>query len=157
MNLIQINWGQMCMYTPNSYSLEKLTHWKRLWCWEGLGAGGERDDRGWDVWIASPTRWTLSLSELWELVMDRECCDSWGCKELDTTQRLNWLTNWCKLLYREWIKNKVLLYSTGNYIQYPVISHNGKQMQKSKMSVWGGLTNSCEKKRGEKQRRKGKI
>ena len=30
-------------------------------------------------------------------------------------------------------------------------------MQKSKMAVWGGLTNSCEKKRGEKQRRKGKI
>ena len=29
--------------------------------------------------------------------------------------------------------------------------------QKSKMAVWGGLTNSCEKKRREKQRRKGKI
>ena len=32
-----------------------------------------------------------------------------------------------------------------------------KQMPKSKMAVWGGLTNSCEKKRSEKQRRKGKI
>ena len=31
-----------------------------------------------------------------------------------------------------------------------------KEMQKTKMAVWGGLTNSCEKKRGEKQRR-GKI
>ena len=30
-------------------------------------------------------------------------------------------------------------------------------MQKSKMAVWGGLTNSYEKKRSEKQRRKGKI
>ena len=30
-------------------------------------------------------------------------------------------------------------------------------MQKSIMAVWGGLTNSCEKKRSEKQRRKGKI
>ena len=27
---------------------------------------------------------------------------------------------------------------------------HGKEMQKSKMAVWGGLTNSCEKKRGEK-------
>ena len=27
-------------------------------------------------------------------------------------------------------------------------------MQKSKMAVWGGLTNSCEKKRSEKPRRK---
>ena len=34
---------------------------------------------------------------------------------------------------------------------------HGKEMKKSKMAVWGGLTNSCEKKRGKKQRRKGKI
>ena len=27
-------------------SCEELTHWKRLCCWEGLGAGGEGDDRG---------------------------------------------------------------------------------------------------------------
>ena len=39
-------------------SCEELTHWKRLWCWEGLGTGGEGDDRGWDVWMASPTEWT---------------------------------------------------------------------------------------------------
>ena len=32
-----------------------------------------------------------------------------------------------------------------------------KEMQKSKMAVWEDLTNSCEKKRSEKQRRKGKI
>ena len=34
-----------------------------------------------------------SLSRLWELVMDRErlvCCSPWGCKESDTTERLNW-------------------------------------------------------------------
>ena len=30
-------------------------------------------------------------------------------------------------------------------------------MQKSKMAVGGGLTNSCEKKRSQKQSRKGKI
>ena len=32
-----------------------------------------------------------------------------------------------------------------------------KKCQKSKMAVWGGLTNNCEKKRGKKQRRKGNI
>ena len=33
-----------------------------------------------------------------------------------------------------------------------------KKCKKAKwLSVWGGLTNSCEKKRSEKQRRKGKI
>ena len=33
----------------------------------------------------------------------------------------------CKLLYAGWINNKVLLYSTENYIQYPMINHNGKE------------------------------
>ena len=32
-----------------------------------------------------------------------------------------------KLLHMEWINNKVLLYSTESYIQYPVINHNGKE------------------------------
>ena len=32
-----------------------------------------------------------------------------------------------------------------------------KEMQKGKMVVWGGFTNSCEKKRSKKQKRKGKI
>ena len=32
-----------------------------------------------------------------------------------------------------------------------------KKCKKSKMAVWGGLTNSCEKKRSKKQMRKGKI
>ena len=27
------------------------------------------------------------------------------------------------------INNKVLLYSTGNYIQYPVINHNGEEYE----------------------------
>ena len=31
---------------------------KRPWCWERLKAGGEGDDRGWDGWMASLTRWT---------------------------------------------------------------------------------------------------
>ena len=34
---------------------------------------------------------------------------------------------------------------------------HGKEIQKSKVAVRGGLTNSCEKKGSEKQRRKGKI
>ena len=41
----------------------------------------------------------------------------------------------CRLLYTEWINNKVLLYSTGNYIQYPVINHNGKEYEKKNVYV----------------------
>ena len=40
-----------------------------------------------------------------------------------------------KVLYREWMNNKVLLYSTENYIQYPVINHNGKEYEKEYIYV----------------------
>ena len=36
----------------------------------------------------------------------------------------------CKLLHIGRINNKVLLCSTGNYIQYPVINHNGEEYEK---------------------------
>ena len=39
-------------------SHEELTHWKRPWCWEGLGVGEEGDDRRWDGWMVLPTIWT---------------------------------------------------------------------------------------------------
>ena len=37
----------------------------------------------------------------------------------------------CKLLCREWINKRVLVYSPGNSIQYPVINHHGKEHRKS--------------------------
>ena len=45
----------------------------------------------------------------------------------------------CKLLHLEWINNKVLIYSTGNYIQSPGRNHNGKQYKKMYMNFPGGL------------------
>ena len=35
---------------------EELTHWKRLWSWEWVKAGGQGDDKGWDGWMASLTQ-----------------------------------------------------------------------------------------------------
>ena len=55
-----VHWKDWC-WSWNSNTLatscEELIHWKRPWCWEGLGAGGEGDNRGWDGWMVSPTRW----------------------------------------------------------------------------------------------------
>ena len=42
----------------------------------------------------------------------------------------------CKLVYIEWISNKVLLYSTGNCIQDPLISHNGKEYEKEYIHMY---------------------
>ena len=71
-------------------SCEELTHWKRLWCWEGLGAGGEGDDRY--VWMASLTRWTRVWvnSGSWWWTGRPGVLQFMGRKESDTTERLNW-------------------------------------------------------------------
>ena len=46
----------------------------------------------------------------------------------------------CKQLHIGWINNKVLLYSTGNYIQYPAINHNGKEYEKECVYMYNGIT-----------------
>ena len=38
--------------------MRRADSFERPWCWERLRAGGEGDDRGWDVWMASLTQWT---------------------------------------------------------------------------------------------------
>ena len=46
----------------------------------------------------------------------------------------------CKLLHIEWMDNKVLLHSTGNYIQCPGINHNGKEYKKECIHVYNRVT-----------------
>ena len=41
----------------------------------------------------------------------------------------------CKLLHIESLNNKILLYNTENYIQYPVISHNGNEYEEEYIYV----------------------
>ena len=60
-SVLGIHWKDWC-WCWNSSTLtpwcKKVTHLKTPWCWEGLGAGREGDDRGWNGWMASPTWWT---------------------------------------------------------------------------------------------------
>ena len=95
-----IHWKDWC-WSWNSNTLatwyEELTYWKRPWCWERLKAGEEGEDRGWNDWMTSPTRWAWvwvnsgSSDGQWSLV----CCSPWGRKESDTTERLNWTDVHC--------------------------------------------------------------
>ena len=86
---LMLNW--------NSNMANELTHWKRPWCWEGLRVE-EGDDRGWDGWMASPTRWA------WVWVNSR----SWwwtgrpGMLWFMVSQRIghDWAMDWTEL--RAW-------------------------------------------------------
>ena len=68
------------------------------WCWEGLGAGGERDDRGWDGWMASPTQWTWVWvnSGSWWWTGSHGVLQFMGSQRIghDWVTELNW-TDWC--------------------------------------------------------------
>ena len=48
----------------------------------------------------------------------------------------------CKLIYIEQINNKVLLYSTGNCVQYIVITCNGKESEKEYICVFVYISDS---------------
>ena len=74
--------------------MRRVDSLEKTLCWEGLGAGGEGDYRGWDGWMASLTRWVLSLSELRELVMDRE---AWRALIHGVTKSRTGLSDWTEL------------------------------------------------------------
>ena len=63
-------------------------------CWKRLMAGGEGDDRGWDGWMASPTRWTWvwASSGSWWWTGKPGVLQSMGSQRVghDWVTELNW-------------------------------------------------------------------
>ena len=87
--------GLMLKLNTLSTSCEELTHWKRPWCWEGLGAGEEGDGRGWDGWMTSLNQWTWVWLELQELMMDRE---AWHTVVHGVAKSWTRLSHWTELI-----------------------------------------------------------
>ena len=108
-SVLGVHWKDWCR-SSNSNTLatscKEWTHWKRPWCWEGLGAGGEGDDRGWNGCMASPTRWT------WVWVNS----GSWwwtgrpGVLQFIGSQRVGHDSDWSEAFYSNRLWNRVELY-----------------------------------------------
>ena len=102
-----------------------LTHWKRPWCWEKLKAGGEGDNRGWDGWMASATRWTwvwASSRSWWTGRL--ACCSLFKLNIKDPLRKLPDIQGLkifylCKLLentlhQNKWTNQKKKIWTPGN-------------------------------------------
>ena len=107
-------WKEWC-WSWNSSTLatscEELTHWKRLWGWEGFGAGGEGDDRGWDGWMASLTwcMWVWVNSGSWWRT-------GWpGVLRHGVAKSRTWLSDWTDWLSWQLVKNPPAMQETPFY------------------------------------------
>ena len=119
-SVLNIHWKDWCWsWNPNTLATwcEELTHLRRPWCWERLKAGGEGDDRGWDGWMTSPTRWTwvcVSSGSWWwtEKPGVLQSMESQRIRH-DWVTELNWIKYinihyWCSILSFICIKHHFL-------------------------------------------------
>ena len=75
-----------------------LTHWKRLRCLEEEKGTTEDEMAGWHHWLdRRESGWTPGVGDGQGGL---GCCDSWCRKELDMTERLNWIE--LKPIYIAW-------------------------------------------------------
>ena len=110
---------------------------KTFWCWEGLGVGGEGDDRGWDGWMESPTRrtwvWVDSGSWWWT--------GKPGVLQFTGSQRVghNWATelNWteatlhaCSLFVPVWRYKIDLIFQNQGVAFTVLVNHRSVTMMK---------------------------
>ena len=84
-----------------SWLIGKVSDAGRDWRQEEKGTT-EDEMAGWHHWLdGCESEWTWGVGDEQGGLA---CCDSWGRKELDTTEQLNWteLNWWCCMHYGNW-------------------------------------------------------
>ena len=132
---------------------EELTHWKRLWCWEGLGAGGEGDDRGWDGRMASLTQWTWVWvnSGSWWWTGRPGMLRFMGSQrvEHDWATELNWTENQDISIYQSaWMRLNCPSPWEHGHLEWDLLSSPGYKPWRTKIPLtpwasWNLSTSSC--------------
>ena len=98
------------------------------WRWE------EKGMTGWDGWMASPTWWTwLWASSVGDGQGSLVCCNPWGRKELDTTERLNWTD--LSLTQFLWIK---IFWVFVTWLKVEPSNHDSELKEMSELFILGG-------------------
>ena len=96
-SFLNIHWKGWC-WSSNTLATwcEELTGEKRPWWWVRLNAGGEGNDRGWDGYMASSTRWTWvsAISGCWLWPGKPDLLHSVGLQRVrhDWVTEVNWAT-----------------------------------------------------------------
>ena len=83
----------------SGHPMQRTDSLEKTRCWERLKAGGEGDDRGWDGWMASLTRWTwvwVNSGSWWwtgrlgvlQFMGSQRVGHDWA------TEQTDWLTDW---------------------------------------------------------------
>ena len=117
-------------------SCEELTHWKRLWCWKGWEQeekGMTEDEMaGWHHRLhGHEFGWT---PEVCDGQGGLECCNSWDCKESDTTEQLNWPDSHphqCISSSSLWQQSTHPLWLTSTFCLFSICSHWNKSSLKA--------------------------
>ena len=112
------------------------------WFWEGLGAGREGDDRGWDGWMASPTwTWIWVNSMSWWWTGRPGVLRFMGSQESDRTEQLKW-TELSIMMYRVYLPIALFCYLLHYFVGDTCLSEQINGLEFSKSSQWIGIINS---------------
>jgi len=105
---LNVHWKDWCWsWSFNTLATwcEKLTHWKRSWCWERLKAGGEGEDRMRRLDGITDSM-DMNLSRLWEIVEDRE---TWHAAVHGVTKSQTQQSDWTAKIFSSFSSSNLLV------------------------------------------------